>query len=145
MQCHSYIEKYIEISNLSSKLRSMSNWKIEILRGESSMLSPRLAFSYIFSPPTYNKVKILMSNNTIVNYKLKLLEKKLIGKRNSLIDMHTTENFHGILTGRLVYNVFKNYKMKNCRHRNMYYWHQKLSELQPVLLVKILQLLINIE
>lgn len=40
---------------LSSKLRSISNWKIEILLGESSILSPLLAFSYILSPPTYHR------------------------------------------------------------------------------------------
>jgi len=41
---------------LSLKLRSVSNWKIEIRLGESSMLSPLLAFSYIFSPPTYEEI-----------------------------------------------------------------------------------------
>jgi hypothetical protein len=40
---------------LSFKLRSISNWKIEILLGESSILSPLLAFSYILSPPTYQR------------------------------------------------------------------------------------------
>jgi hypothetical protein len=40
----------------------VSNWKIEIRLGESSMLSPLLAFSYNFSPPTYNKAVIIVRN-----------------------------------------------------------------------------------
>lgn len=43
---------------LSSKLRSISNLNIVIFRGESSTLSPLLAFSYIFSPLTYNILKL---------------------------------------------------------------------------------------
>jgi hypothetical protein len=54
---------------LSSKLRSMSNWKIEIRLGESSMLSPLLAFSYIFSPPTYHKAVIIIRDWTRYNKK----------------------------------------------------------------------------
>jgi hypothetical protein len=38
---------------LSSKLRSISNWYIDIRLGESSTVSPLLALSYIFSPPTW--------------------------------------------------------------------------------------------
>lgn len=55
---------------LSSKLRSMSNWKIEIRLGESSMLSPLLAFSYIFSPPTYHKAVITCKAQDKLSYKL---------------------------------------------------------------------------
>ena len=38
---------------LSSKLRSISNLCIDIRLGESSTVSPLLALSYIFSPPTW--------------------------------------------------------------------------------------------
>ena len=56
---------------LSTKLRSTSDWKIEILRAASSILSPLRAFSYTFYPPTYDKMQNLatmFANDVCASY-----------------------------------------------------------------------------
>lgn len=89
------------LSNLSSKLRSTSNWKIEICLGESSMLSPLLAFSYIFSPPTYHNDQVTRLSHIMVS-RMKQVLKEVnsgihVGKiLHSLLQIPTKSKYYTV-------------------------------------------------